>query len=473
MRRQPGLFTWLALAGALSAPAALAQQPPQKSQPMASEERPWRLEDALEAPDWLKISGSIRPRYESLGNTFYAGRNGGDELLSLQTLVKAEIDTGEIVFGGELLDSRRIASDETGGAPGEIDTLEPAQFYLAWRPDNFLMDGATFDLTIGRFTMDIGGRRLIARSNFRSILQSFDGARATWTSPDKLKLTGFYTAPATRAPSDTPSALYNEVAFNPTLDNVRFGGLHVEIPLSYSLTGEVYAFDFDEDDAPDVATRNRDLSTLGVRLRLAPRTSMFDFDLEYARQTGSVRATASPADITNLDHEADTLHAQAGYTFDAPWSPRLALQYDEASGDKSSADQSSERFDPLFGDRAFELGPTSIFGAVSRTNFHFAGLRLEARPDNRSETYVSLRRIRLDSATDSFANSGVRDATGASGTDVGTQLEVRYRRWLVPDSLRLSVGGATIFQGDFLETAPNATGGGDPIFGYTELTWTF
>ncbi len=465
MRRQPGLIPCLALFGALSAPAALAQEAPR--------ENPWRLGDAIGAPDWLKISGSIRPRYESLGNTFYAGRTGSEQLLGLQTLLKAEIDTGELVLGGELLDSRRIASDETGGAPGEIDTLEPAQFYLAWRPGNFLMDGASLDLTLGRFTMDIGSRRLIARSNFRSLLQGFDGARAVWTSPDKLKLTGFYVAPATRAPSDIPSALDNEAAFNPTLDNIRVSGLHVEIPLPYTLVGEVYAFDFNEDDSSDTATRNRDLSTLGVRLKLAPKASMFDFDLEYAHQTGSIRATTSPADVTDLDHEAHTVHAQAGYTFDLPWSPRLALQYDEASGDKSPSDLSSERFDPLFGDRAFELGPTSIYGAVSRTNFLFAGLRLEAKPDGQSETYVAVRQITLDADTDSFANSGVRDTTGASGKDVGTQLEVRYRRWLVPNSLRLSVGGATIFQGDFLETAPNATGGGDPVFGYTELTWTF
>ena len=67
----------------------------------------------------------------------------------------------------------------------------------------------------------------------------------------------------------------------------------------------------------------------------------------------------------------------------------------------------------------------------------------------------------------------MRDATGASGDDVGTQIELRYRRWLLPDSLRLTVGGAAVIRGDFLESAPNATGEGDTLFGYTDLTWTF
>ncbi|MDP3493702.1 MAG: alginate export family protein [Hyphomonadaceae bacterium] len=465
MRRQPALLSFLALATALSAPAGFAQG--------NQGAETWKLGDALNAPDWLEITGSVRPRYETLANTLVAGRTGGDELLSVQTLLKAELNTGPIIAGVEFLDSRRFGGNAGGGAPGEIDTLEPAQFYLAWRPKDFLQEGASLDLTLGRFTMDIGSRRLIARANYRSVLQSFDGARAIWTSKDDLKATAFYTHPTSRLPSDAPSALDNEVTLNDSLDNVSLGGFNIEAPLPFSLVGELYLFDFSEDDASDNATRNRDLSTLGARLRMAPAKSKFDFDLEYAGQTGSVRATTSPADTIDLDHDADMLHAQIGYTFDAPWSPRLALQYDQASGDRSSADQSSQRFDTLFGDRAFEFGPTSIYGVIARTNLIGPGVRFEVKPHAASDALLSIRRLQLDSDTDSLANSGVRDATGASGDYVGTQVEVRYRRWLIPDSLRLSMGGAAVIRGDFLESAPNATSEGDTLFGYTDLTWTF
>lgn len=469
MSRQPALLCFLTLATALAAPLAYAQGESKE----AGKEQPWRLGEALGAPDWLKISGSIRPRYETLSNTLVAGRDGGDEFLSVQTLLKTEINTGAIIGGVEFLDSRRLAGNAGGGVPGEIDTFEPAQAYLAWRPRDFLQAGATLDLTLGRFTMDIGSRRLVARANYRSILQSFDGARAIWTSGDDLKFTAFYTNPVTRLPSDAPSALDNEVVLNEGLRNVKFGGVNIEAPLPFSIIGEAYLFDLDESDASDNATRNRDLSTLGARLRIAPTQSKIDFDLEYASQTGHVRATTSPADTTDLDHDAHMLHAQLGYTFDAPWSPRLALKYDQATGDRSPTDQSSERFDPLFGDRAFEFGPTSIYGVISRTNLSGPGVRLEVKPDNQSEANLSIRRIQLDSDTDSFANSGVRDATGASGDDVGTQFEVRYRRWLIPDSLRLAIGGAAVTRGDFLKSAPNATGEGDTLFGYTDLTWSF
>lgn len=437
---------------------------------------PWRLQSALGLPDGMRVEGSIRPRYEALANPFVSGRTDDDEFLGLQTQLRAEFDIGSgthLTLGGELLDSRFIAGNETGGAAAEINTLEPAQAWLAWRPRDFLLEGAKLDLTAGRFTMDVGSRRLVARANYRSILASFDGVRAVWTTKDKLAVTLAYTAPVTREPADAPSALDNEVALDAQFDNVRLGVAHIDMPLPNDLRGELYLLDFQEDDDSNAATRNRDLATLGVRLRHLPARGKFDFDLELAHQTGSQRATTSPLDVTSLSHDAQMAHLEAGFSFDAPWSPRVALQYDFASGDASPADNESGRFDPLFGDRSFEFGPTSTFGFISRTNLSSPGIRLEVKPDADSDAYVMLRQVRLAEARDSLANSSVRDTTGASDKDAGLQLEGRYRHWLVKDSLRLSVGAAVVFEGDFLKTAPNATGMGDPVYGFTELTWTF
>ncbi len=454
---------------ALGVGAAEAQTAPQ------GEPAPWRLGQTLNLPEGVRITGSIRGRYEALGNPFVAGRTEDDEFLGLQSVLDVEADVGGtgLTVGGELLDSRFIAGNETGGAATEIDTLEPSQLYLAWRPHDFLMKGAKLDLTLGRFTMDIGSRRLIARANYRSILSSFDGARAVWTSPDKLAVTLAYTAPVAREPSDAASSIDNEVALNQTLDNTRFSVAQVDSPLPLGMRGDLYVMDLDEDDSSDVATRNRQLTTYGIHLRKPAAPDQFDFEIELAHQTGSVRATTSAADVTPLDHNAQMAHLETGYSLNAPWSPRIALQYDFATGDKSPSDADSERFDPLFGDRAFEFGPTSIYGLVLRSNLSSPAIRIEVKPDNASDAYVSLRHLRIDAARDSFANTAVRDVTGASGSEVGLQVEGRYRRWLVKDSLRLSVGAATLFQGDFMKRAPNATGRGNPVYGFTELTWSF
>lgn len=456
----------LSASAALAAPVVCAQQ--------ADAEGPWTLQAALGDPSSVRVEGHVRGRYEALGNPFVAGRTDDDEFLGLQTQIRAEFDLGaDFTLGGELLDHRFIFGNETGGVPAEIDTLEPAQAYIAWRPKDVLLPGARLDAKAGRFTIDIGSRRLIARANFRSLLQSFDGVHAVWTSPAGLHLTVTSVSPVSRAPSDAASALDNKVALNRTQDNIRFSAIHLDAPLPHDIRGELYLFDLDEDDASDAATRNRDLATFGARLHRDPARNTFDFDVEYARQTGSVRATTNPADVTPLDHEADMAHLEAGFSFDGPWSPRLAAQYDYASGDTSPADGESQRFDAIFGDRSFELGPTSLFGLIARTNFTSPALRLEVHPDPVSDAYFMVRHVALESATDSFANTNVRDTAGASGDDAGTMIEARWRRWLVEDSLRLTFGGAIMFEDDFLKTAPNATGFGDPVYAYTDLTWSF
>jgi len=431
------------------------------------------LQAALGLPEGIRISGSIRPRYGTLANQFFAGRTGDDEILNLRSSLKLEIDAGPLTFVGEMVDSRLIAGNDGGGADGEIDTLEPIQLYGLWTSKDAFAPGAELELMMGRYAMDVGSRRLVARANFRSFVQSFDGVHALWTSSDDLKITAFAVHPASREPSDTDSALDNEVVFNPTIDSIAFTGVHLDAPLPHGMRGEVYVYRLNERDAGDTPSRNRDLLTAGVRLLRTGETGAFDFDLEYAHQTGSERATTDPLDLVDLDHTASMAHVEGGYTFDAPMSPRLSVHYDSASGEASPADNESGRFDSVFGDRSFELGPTSIWGALSRNNLSSAGIRLEVEPDDESDAYVMLRQIDLAEARDRFGNSGVVDATGASETDVGQQLEVRYRRWLQKDVVRLSGGGAALFNGRFLDTAPNATGQGDAFYGYTEVTWTF
>jgi alginate export protein len=454
-----------------AAPAIAQQAGSQVSGTKAS--KPFRLQSVVDLPSWLKVSGSLRPRYESLANNFTAGRTGGDDFLSWQALLKVEATPGADVFlGAELMDARRFAGDEAGSGPNEVDALEFSNLYVAWRPKDLILKGDNLDLMAGRFTMDVGSRRLVSRTGFGTRFTSFDGLRAVWSHKGGVKATAFYVSPVTRVPSDVPSAWDNEVAFNAITD-AGFYGVNVESPTVFGLVGEVYLYDLQENDAARQPTRNRDIATTGARLKKAPKAGTWDIDVEYADQTGTSRNTTGAGDTINRDHDANMFHGEAGYTFDMAWKPRLSLHYDHASGDENAADLSVQRFDPLFGDRAFEFGPTSIWGAILRTNIDSPGVRLEVKPDARNEVMVMARNLRLDSATDSFGNSAVRDVTGASGKDVGVHYEIRWRHQIIPDSLRLTVGGAAISQGDFLENAPNATGLGDPYYGYTQLEFSF
>ena len=194
--------------------------------------------------------------------------------------------------------------------------------------------------------------------------------------------------------------------------------------------------------------------------------------MEGGWQTGETRNSTSAADLRDLDVDAQYLHLEVGKTFDAAWSPRVSLEYDFASGDESATDGDYNRFDGLFGPRRPDFGPPGAYGPLGRSNLNSPGVRLEVAPNKRWDAMAFYRALYLDEATDSFANTGVRDATGRSGDFAGHQFEARARYWIVPKSTRLEFGVAKLFNGEFLDDAPNATGA-ETLFGYVELNQTF
>jgi len=52
-------------------------------------------------------------------------------------------------------------------------------------------------------------------------------------------------------------------------------------------------------------------------------------------------------------------------------------------------------------------------------------------------------------------------------------MEVRVRRALIPDRLRVEVGAAYLAKGRFLTQAPNAPHSGDARYGYADLVFKF
>lgn len=67
----------------------------------------------------------------------------------------------------------------------------------------------------------------------------------------------------------------------------------------------------------------------------------------------------------------------------------------------------------------------------------------------------------------------MRDARGRAGDFAGHQVETRARYWLRPRQVRLEAGGAIFFNSRFFDDAPNASGHGNPLFGYTSLSVFF
>jgi len=254
-------------------------------------------------------------------------------------------------------------------------------------------------------------------------------------------------------------------------DAIFCGAFFQSRPLAQNVTVEAYAFGLNERDSKIAPSANRKLLTPGFRVLKAPAAGSIDFQVEGIGQFGRSRASTTSSDTTNLDHLAFSGHASSGYRFGVAWAPRLVLQYDYASGDRSPNDKKNQRFDLLFGARRFELGPTGIYGAIARSNMSSPGVRFELSPHRKLDAFAAYRLVWLASSRDAWTTAGLRDPTGNSGSFVGQQAEARVRWHVLPKNLSLDVGGALLVRGDFAKTAPDAAK--EPAaYVYSQLTGT-
>jgi hypothetical protein len=434
----------------------------------------WKIDEAL-MPEGLFLEVNHRSRYEFLNDQFRRTRTGDTDVFAFRTLVHGggtlplDLPIG-IKLGAELQDSRAEQNSDTLLNTTIVNATELLRAYVEL--DRKQLFGGDLVVRGGRITMDVGSRRLVARNRYRNTINGFTGIDAEWKSGEELgnlHLRGFWTLPVFREPNRRKRLLDNDIVFDSESLDVQFWGLYAARDLGDLIgRGELYVLWIRESDAPDRPTLNRRLVTPGFRLYRKSAPGQVDYTVETAVQFGKSRAITTAGQP--LDHLAHFHHLTVGYTFDAPWVPRIALQYDYASGDENPNDGSNERFQTLFGARRFDFGPTGIYGPFARANLHTPGLRVQVKPKQRIYSFVAYSGYWLASDQDAWTTTGVRDLTGSSGSFIGSQLEIRVRIKLLPGNLTLESGYAHLFAGEFIDDAPNSNRQGDSDYVYTQLT---
>lgn len=413
------------------------------------------------------IEGSARLRQEAISGQLRSGFSDNDTLTSVRTRILARYGTGKLFAEAELFDSRgNNYDDATPVGTGEVNTAELVQ----------LSATAKFNLTrtlpakvqIGRFTLNLGSRRLIAADDYRNTTNGYTGVRTDIGDTKRANLTGIYVLPQTRLPEDRPSIDDGDVVRDREGPEARLIGAIGTLPVApEGARLEATAIAFREKDSSQRATRDRELDTAGLRYARDPRAGRFDFDAEAYLQTGTISQSLNPG-APSQDVSAAFVHLEAGRQWDGAWTPRLAAEIDYASGDEPGGNYS--RFDRLFGMRRAELAPAGLYNAVGRANIISPGLRVEVTPGKRLDAFVGLRGLWLADSTDSFSTTGLRDPAGNAGRYAGLQLDTRLRCWLVPDRVRLEANAVLVSHGRFLEeTRPRDA---DDFTAYTALDVT-
>ena len=360
----------------------------------------------------LDISLEARARFEAIGGQFRpAPRPDDDQILLLRLALAAEYDAGPFRAGGEIVDARGYFEKRRSSAgTTEINALEPLQAYLATDISDVAMAKA------GRFVLNLGSRRLVARNNFRNTINGFTGVQGVF-GDKKLGVTAFWTVAQTRLPGDIGGLRHNKVELDRERGSPHFYGAFVHGATALGAI-EGYAYRLAENDSRDILTRNRHLVTVGGRIFRAPKANRWDYEVEFAGQGGHARASTRVTDTIDRPVHAGFVHATIGRTLPGAWTPRVAALGGitrPASG-RVAASRGSTRCSAR---AVFEFGPTSLFGAVQRANLVTVELLGEVKPDDKTDALLAVRPLFLASATDGFATTNVVDPTGARGPSRG------------------------------------------------------
>lgn len=387
-----------------------------------------------------------------------------------------EIDSGRQDFPGQL------------GAEGD-DSFDLRQGYVE------IGNAKEFPLTlkIGRQILSYADERLVGSFDWNNIGRTFDAVKLRWEEK-AWWLDAF--ASTVVVPT---RGQYNQSDFangNETHRGQVFSGLYFSTTALPVQTTDVYAFHLHEETGPlyqPTALGDTNFVTLGFRVKSKPGVfhrepvpatdgkSMtdgkgtpppkpaakplgFDYDGEFAFQTGEVRG---------LDLTAFAVHTGLGYTFDAPWMPRIGIEYNFATGDSNRFDGDVETFQNLFPTNHKFYGFMDVF---SWQNIHNPAISLKVSPTKKLTMQVDYHAFWLATNEDAWyrANgaTAVRPVNAlARNADkfAGSELDVTAT-WKPFKQVGFQAGYSHFFAGGYLKDTGSQS---DADFGYIQTTIEF
>ncbi|MFC5422847.1 alginate export family protein [Bosea eneae] len=403
------------------------------------------------APDpsvTLTIGGELRERYETVRNPDL-GTSGvtKDDVFLHRLLLNADLRLGPNVrFFGQL--GNHLATERrTGAAPTDENRLDLQQGFVDLSAP---LGNGEFTVRAGRQEIAFGSQRLTTVREGPNVRLSFDGVRTFWTR-DSIRIDAFAVRPvrlSTEAFDDDPDP------------GQAFWGVYGAGKLpAWTASGlDLYYLGLDRETARfDRARADERRHTLGARL--FGRSGAWDWDLEAAYQFGR---------FGTRDIRAWTVASTVGVTLaDLPWTPRLGLSADVASGDRNPNDRVLGTFNALY-PRAPYFTEAAINAPANLMDLHPF---IEVKPHAALTLRAGVDFMWRHSRTDAFYSQPIAPLIpGDASSDryIGSQAEVRAT-WTVNPNLSLNAAYVHFRAGDFIR----AGGGKDQDYGAIWTTFRF
>jgi hypothetical protein len=412
---------------------------------------------------WVTAQERLRLEYRKNNSTFDSAIKADEDWYLLQ---RARLGVGGkpwdwFAIYGELQDAREISQNLIGV------TAKTEEGRVDWRQGWLELGNAKeFPITarIGRQELSYGEERLIGKSDWSNVGRVFDAVKLRWETEQGWL--DFFAANVVN--NNSTGSRFG--AFDDKADWADdFYGLYGHFAGIEALEWEGYALFRDKTDAVFRGAA-RQLFTLGTRMESTKKLAPWDFHVEFAGQFGHVSAPGGQfGELSSAwaSHEAFMGVIGGGYTFDHEWKPRLGLEYNYASGDRDPTDGKSETFDNLFSTAHRVYG---FIDLVAPKNAHDARATFSLRPWKDVRVQFDGHFFWLAESRDAWyrSNGSVirRDATGGSGTFLGSEIDVTVT-YSPHKRVQIQTGYSHFFAGSFVkDTGPSS----DASFFYTQLT---
>ena len=410
-------------------------------------------------PRWLSLSFEQQSRMQHLDGQFRAGINGSDQGFEWRNVLKAEVVNEKFSITTEFADMRTyLANDDTPLDSLINNPLDILQANLTIPFSGIFKESDRGFFRVGRFTMDQGSRRFVARNRFRNTINSFAGLQARIEN-DRSSLELFYTRPTKRRVSG--DWIDNDPLVDKQSKDLFWGGFLTTKLTRQEDSLQLYLLGADEKrDKP--ANQRFEVLTAGARLFRNPASEAWHYDLESVYQFGD--APALDAVSRQIDHEAKYLHFSFGYSLDAVWQPRVSFLYHYGSGDKDPLDNESNELDHMFGVPRPDFGPTGLFRAFQRVNTSSPGVMLNFQPKVNIDAYIRWQRPSLAESAQGWRTTRYQHPGNLGEDHLGDQLETRVRWHVMSNRLTIDSGYVWIDAGPYMD----AVNKGDSHYFYVQ-----
>jgi hypothetical protein len=155
------------------------------------------LHDALRLPDWLDFAVDQRTRFEFMDDPFRPGESQTQTQIPQRTRLRLGVDApGGVRVLAEFQDSRVWNDRPRDFLGGAINHFDVTQLLIAAGAKDVFDRGLRIDGHVGRLSLDLGSRRLLARNEFRNTTNAFDGVHVQLGSDARTwRVRAFYTLP--------------------------------------------------------------------------------------------------------------------------------------------------------------------------------------------------------------------------------------------------------------------------------------